>query len=67
MRTIHPGAYLHPIDRDARPRRYAPEFAAHEAAVDWQRAIAAEHYARFGMRHGCRHTSAGRAGGDAKT
>lgn len=51
-----------PIDKHEHPRRYAPAFLEHERALAWTRMITAEHYALYGMRQGCHHVSAGRAG-----
>lgn len=53
----HPDIFRQPLDRDARPRTYAPEFAEHERAVAWQHSVTAEHHARFGLAQGCRHVS----------
>lgn len=55
----NPRVFRDPIDKDARPRRYAPEFDEHERALAWQRRITAEHYAQYGLRQGCRHVSNG--------
>lgn len=61
-RSPRPDSFRSPLDKDERPRLYTRDFHEHERALAWTRMITAEHYALYGMRQGCHHVSAGRAG-----
>lgn len=48
-----------PLDKSARPRRYAYEFGEHERALAWTREVTFEHHNRFGLAAGCSRTGTG--------